>query len=61
MSQRALLLVVVVLAAVVVGFMAGIIEFAGSKNVVTAVKYGGGACGAAVLIGLAAVTWLKSS
>ncbi|MFJ5087473.1 hypothetical protein [Streptomyces sp. NPDC088674] len=61
MSQRALLLMVVVLASVVVGLVAGILEFAGVGKVVTAVKYGGGACGVAMLIGLAAVTWLMSS
>ncbi|MEU5482825.1 hypothetical protein [Streptomyces mirabilis] len=61
MPQRALLLTVVVLASVVVGLVAGIIEYAGARKIITAVKYGGGACGAAMLIGLATATWLMSS
>ncbi|WP_028813058.1 hypothetical protein [Streptomyces flavidovirens] len=61
MPHRALLLAVVILASTVVGLVAGILEYASAGKVVTAVKYGGGACGAAVLIGLATATWLMSS
>ncbi|GAA3391411.1 MULTISPECIES: hypothetical protein [Streptomyces] len=61
MSQRALLLVVVVLASVVVGLVAGILEFMGAGEVVTAIQNGGAACGATVLIGLAVVSWLRPS
>lgn len=61
MADRALLLAVVVLASVVVGLVAGIVEYASAGRVSAAVKYGGGACGGAVLIGLATATWLMSS
>ncbi|WP_353941167.1 hypothetical protein ABII15_05665 [Streptomyces sp. HUAS MG91] len=61
MQHRKLLLAVIVLVSVVVGLVAGILEYADAGQLIGAIKYGGGACGATMLIGLATVTWLRTS
>ena len=61
MRHKKLLFALVVLAAVIVGLLAGIIEYADEGQMVGAVKYGGSAFGGAMVVGLMTVAWLKPS
>ncbi|MER7109304.1 hypothetical protein [Streptomyces sp. NPDC000229] len=61
MQYRTLLFVLVVQGAVIVGMLAGIIQFADGGQLMGAIKYGGVAFAGAMGLGISAVTWLKPS
>ncbi|WP_055548662.1 hypothetical protein [Streptomyces sp. NBRC 110028] len=61
MQHKTLLFMLVVQASVIVGLLAGIIQFADEGQMVGAIKYGGVAFAGAMGLGISAVTWLKSS
>ncbi|MGX5188245.1 hypothetical protein ACWKT5_37510 [Streptomyces avermitilis] len=61
MQHKALLFALVVLASVIVGLLAGILQFADGGQVVGAVRSGGVAFGVAMGLGMATITWLKTS
>ncbi|MFE5030038.1 hypothetical protein ACFRAO_43835 [Streptomyces sp. NPDC056656] len=60
-QKKLLILSVIVLASVVVGLVAGMVEYADAGRLPAAVKYGGGAFTGSVLLGLAMGTWLGRS
>ncbi|MET9119848.1 hypothetical protein [Streptomyces sp. NPDC004528] len=61
MQYKALLFALVVLASVIVGLLAGIVQFADGGQVVDSVRSGGVAFGVSMGLGMATITWLKTS
>ncbi|WP_221354897.1 hypothetical protein [Streptomyces beigongshangae] len=61
MQYKALLFVLVVQASVIVGLLAGILQFAEVGQLVGAVRSGGAAFGGAMVLGMASITWLWTS
>ncbi|MEU5809098.1 hypothetical protein [Streptomyces sp. NPDC047718] len=51
----------VIQTAVIIGLLAGIIQFADGGQLMGAVKYGGVAFAGAMGLGISTVTWLKPS
>lgn len=61
MQHRTLLFIMVVQTAMIIGLLAGIIQFADGGQLMGAIKYGGVAFAGAMGLGISAVTWLKAS
>ncbi len=61
MLHKELLFTLVVLVSVIVGLLAGILEFAEGGRPLGAVKSGGVAFGVALGLGVATVTWMVTS
>ncbi|MFD3465696.1 hypothetical protein ACFWWM_04895 [Streptomyces sp. NPDC058682] len=60
-QHRSLLFILVIQAAVIVGLLAGIIQFADGGQLMGAIKYGGVAFAGAMGLGISTVTWLRPS
>ncbi|MER5962795.1 hypothetical protein [Streptomyces sp. NPDC002057] len=61
MQHRTLLFMTIVQTSMIIGLLAGIIQFADEGQLVGAIKYGGLGFGGAMGLGISAITWLKQS